>query len=301
MELLKEPFDLRQQIEHVMGILRFKAEEKGLSFTSEVESDVPAVVVGDAPRLSQILLNLLGNAIKFTEKGNVRLRVRKKGDAAIEFSISDTGIGITAEQQKKIFGSFVQAENSISRKFGGTGLGLAITKTLVELHSGTIVVKSEAGKGSEFSFTLPYQIGEEGDIGVSEKPKETDYSALSKLKILVAEDNEFNQVVIKDTLENLVPGIQVEIAGNGRVALEKVRDNIYDLVLMDVHMPEMDGYEATRSIRDNLKRDIPIIALTASVIRSDLDKCIAAGMNGYIPKPFKREELLNELVKYVPV
>lgn len=295
MELVKEPFLLREQVEHVMEILRFKAQEKGLKFETEIAEDVPKVVIGDAPRLNQILINILGNAIKFTDKGSVGLQVSKTD--AIQFSVTDTGIGMSEEQLKKIFGSFVQAETTTSRKYGGTGLGLAISKTLVELHGGKIDVRSETGKGSEFRFEIPYEAGDEKDIAVQVQQKQTDYSSLSKMKILVAEDNEFNQIVIKDTLENLLPGIQVEIAENGKIAVEKAGANTYDVVLMDVNMPEMDGYDATRAIRKT-QSTIPIIALTASVIRSDLDKCTAAGMNGYVPKPFKREELLNELTKW---
>ena len=298
MELEKIPFDLRVQIEHVMDIMHLRAEEKGLLFTAEIAETVPRVVIGDAPRLNQILINILSNAIKFTEKGSVKLLVSANGLGETKFTITDTGIGMDAAQQKKIFESFSQAENSTSRKYGGTGLGLAISKTLVELHKGMIDVKSYRGLGSEFVFTIPYAAGKEEDILTAGSMAGPDYSALAKLRILVAEDYEFNQIVIKDTLEHLIPGIEVEIAANGKIVIEKLEKGRYDLVLMDIQMPEMDGYEATRFIRNNLKMDIPVIALTASVIRSDLDKCTDAGMNGYVPKPFERGDLLRELMKY---
>jgi signal transduction histidine kinase/ActR/RegA family two-component response regulator len=318
MHLEKLPFHLREQVNHVMDIMRFKADEKGLQFTAKVADDVPAVLNGDATRLSEVLFNLLGNAIKFTSKGFVKLEVTvvnsnaqiptsavqpsqaETDSCSLEFKIKDTGIGMTEEQQQRIFESFVQGDADISRKYGGTGLGLAISKTLIELQGGSICVKSEAGKASEFTIIIPYQTASESDIVKPEEKKEEDYSALKKLKVLIVEDNDFNQVVIKDTLENLAPGISVSIAANGKIAVEMMPQLGFDMILMDVHMPEMDGYEATRFIRNNLKINIPIIALTASVIRGDLDKCTEAGMNGYIPKPFKREELLDELIKHLP-
>ena len=305
MLLENTPFVLRDQVTHVMDVMRFKAQEKGLHFIAAVADDVPSVLVGDAIRLNEVLLNLLGNAVKFTHDGFVKLEVATTGESvnpqvcSVEFKIKDTGIGMSMEQQQRIFESFVQGDNDISRKYGGTGLGLAISKTLIELQGGTIGVKSEMGKESEFSFNIPYGIGEENHMIKPVEKKESDYSALSKLKLLVVEDNEFNQVVIKDTLENMAPGISISIAANGKIAVEMVQQVNFDLILMDIHMPEMDGYEATRFIRNNLKLNIPIVALTASVIRGDLDKCTDAGMNGYIPKPFKRAELLSELMKHI--
>jgi CheY-like chemotaxis protein len=218
----------------------------------------------------------------------------------LRFSVTDTGIGMNEEQLQRIFESFVQGDTDTSRKYGGTGLGLAITKTLITQSGGEIEVASEPGKGSVFSFTLPYILSHEDEIVTAEPKAKTDNLALAGLKLLIAEDKEFNQVVIKDTLENLVPGIIVTIAENGKVAIEQLQHNTFDMILMDVHMPEMDGYEATKFIRNELKIKIPIIALTASVIRGDLDKCTAAGMDGYIPKPFKRAELLAELLRHRP-
>ncbi len=302
MELEKNPFRIRDIVNHAADIMRFKMEEKSLQFHVKIAEDVPRVVIGDAPRLNQILLNLLGNAIKFTDRGSVSLSVTSEataveGQFSIAFAIRDTGIGMSAEQQQKIFRSFVQGDIHTSRKYGGTGLGLAISKTLVELQGGTIEVHSESGKGSEFKFVIPYKEGKEDEALVTLQAQQNDYSSLKKLKLLVVEDNEFNQIVIKDTLENLLPGIRVEIAGNGKTACEKVERSDYDMVLMDVLMPDMDGFEATRYIRNQLKKKLPVVALTASVIRSDLDKCMAAGMTGYIPKPFTRDELLQELMR----
>jgi len=305
MQLEKLPFRMRGQVKDVMEMMRFKAEEKGLQFTCEIADDVPEVVTGDAVRLSEVLLNLLGNAIKFTSSGFVKLEVSATpyhtGEAIcnIVFRITDTGIGMSDEQQQRIFESFVQGDSDISRKFGGTGLGLAISKTLIELQGGAISVKSELGKTSEFEFNIPYPVAAVGDLVQPAPRKQPEYTSLANKKLLVVEDNEFNQVVIKDTLENLLPGISITIAANGKLAVEQLKQQAFDLVLMDVHMPEMDGYEATRYIRNELKLDIPVIALTASVIRGDLDKCTEAGMNGYIPKPFKRTELLDELIKHL--
>jgi signal transduction histidine kinase/CheY-like chemotaxis protein len=304
MELEKNPFRLRDIVNHAAEIMRFKTDEKDLQFHVKIAEDVPQVLIGDAARLNQILLNLLGNAIKFTDTGSVSLSVYSEQGAVerqlnIAFIVSDTGIGMSAEQQQKIFRSFVQGDIHTSRKYGGTGLGLAISKTLVELQGGTIAVHSEPGKGSEFKFVIPYKEGKEDEALVTLQAQQNDYSSLKKLKLLVVEDNEFNQIVIKDTLENLLPGIHIEIAGNGKTACEKVERNDYDMVLMDVLMPDMDGFEATRYIRNQLKKKLPVVALTASVIRSDLDKCMAAGMTGYIPKPFTRDELLQELMQQI--
>jgi signal transduction histidine kinase/ActR/RegA family two-component response regulator len=305
MHLEMAPFKVHEQVTHVMDIMRFKADEKGLAFTADIAGDVPSIIIGDAARLNAVLLNLIGNAIKFTEKGNVSLTVCSSQSSvenaiALKFTVRDTGIGISDEQQQRIFESFEQGDNGTSRRYGGTGLGLTIAKTLIELQGGTISLKSEPGKSTEFSFIIPYKIGTETAMVQPEEKGEPDYSVLSKLNLLIVEDDELNQVVIKDTLGKLAPGIDVTIAANGKLAVEMVQQNSYDMILMDIQMPEMDGYEATRFMRDNLKITIPIIALTASVIRSDLDKCFEAGMNGYIPKPFKRSELLQELIKHAP-
>ncbi len=302
MELEKIPFRLDDVIQQVYFSMQFKAEEKGLLLITKIESDVPPVLIGDSTRLSQILINLIGNAIKFTSTGKVSVIVEmEKGvNGLIKFRIIDTGIGIPKDKIGLLFQNFAQVDSSISRKFGGTGLGLSISKTLVELHGGEIEVISQEGIGSEFSFVIPFKTGNKNELE-SEKLQVADYSSLHGIKILVAEDNTFNQIVIKDTLESIIENVIVEIAENGKIAIEKHLANDFDVILMDVHMPEMNGLEATEYIRSKTaeaKKDIPILALTASVLEKDIKKMLASGMNGCIPKPFKPEELLDALAKH---
>jgi len=303
MELENIPFRIEEQISQVYDTMQFKAEEKGLMLRTEVAKDIPAVLTGDPSRLNQVLINLCGNAIKFTGKGTVRLVVEKVSgtEATIRFRVIDSGIGIPADKIGKLFESFQQVDASTSRKYGGTGLGLSISKTLVEMQGGKMVVKSEEGTGSEFSFTITYGVADEKAITEANANNKVSPALLMGIYILVAEDNDYNQVVIKDTLENLIRDVKVDIAENGKIAVEKHTANSYDLILMDAHMPEMSGLEATEYIRKKMespKKDIPIIALTASVIEANLEKCYQAGMNAHVPKPFRREELLNALGKY---
>jgi len=303
MELEKIPFVLQEQLDVVYDTLRFKAEEKGLNYKVKVGKNVPEIIIGDPSRLNQILINLCGNSIKFTEKGSVTIEVElvNTSEATLRFSVKDTGIGIPKDKAKQLFSAFQQVNVSTSRKYGGTGLGLSISKTLVELQKGHIGIESEEGKGSEFFFDIPYSIASKEDIELMQSEKDIDASSLEGIKILVAEDNEFNQIVINDTIEHLIKGVTIDIAVNGKLALEKLEKNTYDIVLMDVNMPEMDGLETTKYIREKLespKKDIPILALTASVLSEDIKRCMDSGMNDYIPKPFKREELLGALGKY---
>jgi CheY-like chemotaxis protein len=257
-----------------------------------------------------VLLNLVGNAVKFTAKGSVILQVKNgSGDHSsssghvtettvpVTFVISDTGIGIEKEKQENIFESFSQAHAGNARTYGGTGLGLTISKNLVELFGGKLTLESEVGTGAVFSFTLPIEKGNEEMLQQHLQHHET-YSAddLFDLKILVAEDNAHNQLVIVDTLKKLMDEVEIDVVRNGKEALEALRkqssprNRQYDLILMDVQMPEMDGYETMKEIRNQPSpfREIPVIALTASVVRSDLKKCLDAGMNSYVSKPLKR-------------
>ena len=303
MELEKIPFDLQRQVQLVYDTLRFKAEEKGLHCETNTAEDVPNMIIGDPSRLNQVLINLCGNAIKFTEKGSVSLTIEKvQGtEATIRFIIKDSGIGVEQSQIDQLFTSFHQADASTSRKYGGTGLGLSISKTLVDLQDGSIEVKSELGVGSEFIVTIPYgKVNEDLVVNIPKAASEVK-KVLDGMRILVAEDNKFNQIVVNDTLENMIVNVVVDIAENGKLAIELLEKNDYDVILMDVNMPEMDGHEATKYIRKNMtgkKKDIPIIALTASVLKSEVDKCMSSGMNEYIPKPFKQEELLAALNKF---
>ncbi|MEQ9064783.1 MAG: tetratricopeptide repeat protein [Vicingaceae bacterium] len=304
MELEKIPFNIGEQIQQVYDTLRFKAEEKSLVFETSISKDVPRVLIGDPSRLNQVLINLAGNSIKFTERGrvsvSVSVREENKEKTTILFKIADTGIGIPKDKVGKLFSAFQQVEAGTARKYGGTGLGLSISQTLVELQGGRIEIDSEEGKGSTFYFSIPYDVASEKGMAQLQRKHLVDSSNLTGLRVLIAEDNELNQIVIEDTLRVLIKDVHIDMAENGKIVLDKLSQADYDMVLMDVNMPEMDGHEATKAIRklDNDKKNIPIIALTASVLSSDIHQCLESGMNDYIPKPFKREELLSTLFKH---
>ena len=301
------PFDLRNEILSVIDTIKVNADEKHLALNYVVEESIPNTISGDPYRLSQILLNLVGNAIKFTEKGGVTIRVTRVSEQSnnieLMFSVEDTGIGIAKDKLDYIFDMFTQETSSTTRKFGGSGLGLAICKKLVELQGGTIHVESDPGKGSVFSFKIKYQI--EKNIPVSEietKEEPTIKNNLKGLRILLAEDNEFNQMVAVDTLESAIENVRVDIAKTGKEAVDMLNTNAYDIVLMDIQMPEMDGHEATKLIRsshDNKINAIPIIAMTASVIKAEVDKCFESGMNEFVGKPFSVDELLEKISKMI--
>ncbi len=312
MQLEKIPFRLADIAAGIYDTFYLKAEEKNIKFIIDVDSNIPPFLIGDSARLTQILLNLAGNALKFTEKGSVIIRMKKGSEKAktsslcsIHFLIEDTGIGIEKEKLATVFESFTQAHTGETRKYGGTGLGLTISKNLVELYGSQLAVESQPGAGSVFSFAIPFETGTEEQLKEYYTEKEG-YSAddLFGIKVLLAEDNEDNQVVAVDTLKKLIEDVEIDIVNNGKEAIEKIRqhyaNSYYDLILMDVQMPILDGFETTRQIRNNFSspiNNIPIIALTASVIRSDLQKCIDAGMNSYIPKPFTKETLIKEIGK----
>ena len=303
MELETIPFQLEAQLEQVYDTLRFKAEEKGLHFNYKIEDGVPGALKGDPSRLIQILINLCGNAIKFTDKGRVDIIVTNEDQASntLRFTVKDTGIGIPADKVELLFNAFQQVDASTSRKYGGTGLGLSISKTLVELQGGSMQVTSKDGEGSAFSFTIPYTIPTAAEMESVVKEKVLDFSALKGLRVLIAEDNMFNQIVIQDTLEGAVEGIHIDMAETGLEVLDFLSKNDYNMILMDNQMPEMDGMEACRKIRTTFpapKCDIPILALTASVLQSDIRQCIDAGMNAVIPKPFELEKLLKTLSRF---
>lgn len=301
-ELEQIPFSVNELVQNVHTIMQFKAEEKGLELRSSIP-EKPIKVKGDATRLRQIVINLLGNAIKFTEKGVVTTKItsEKEGDQLkLHFTVSDTGVGIDKDQIDKIFKSFEQAYSDTSRKFGGTGLGLSISKKLVELHNGKIWVESEKGKGSQFHFVIPYEVAPDklnkelhtnSGNNISEQ--------LKGIKVLLVEDNQFNAVVAQEELEDAIENVQVDIAENGAIAVEKFKSNNYDVILMDVQMPKMNGYEATKAIRafDNEKAQAPIIAMTANVLKEEVDACYKAGMNDFIGKPFDTVELLQKIYK----
>ena len=304
MELENEPFPLITSINNVNTILGLKAEEKGIYMREQIQEGVPAYVFGDETRITQVMMNLAGNAIKFTEKGGVTISVsivkENNDEFELRFGVRDTGIGIPPDKIEKIFESFGQATTATARKFGGTGLGLTISRQLVEMHNGELKVDSVADEGSEFYFIIKYKkadkLGEE--VG-SEFGEGID---LSSKKILLVEDNEFNQMVAVDTLSDLFPGISVDVAENGEIAIQKGTQNDYDFVLMDIQLPDIDGFEITMAIRnqENEKRkNIRICAMTASVTKERVDECYHAGMNDYMMKPFSPDTLKEKVIKNI--
>ncbi|MEZ5196717.1 MAG: response regulator [Bacteroidales bacterium] len=298
-ELEHIQFSPEEVVRNVKDILRFKAEEKGLHLNVHIDEKVPEYLIGDPTRLNQIIVNLASNAIKFTEKGKVSIEVLSKEisneNALLQFKVIDTGIGIAKDKMNTIFEVFTQEDTDTTRKYGGTGLGLSICKKLVDLHKGIINLESIKGSGSTFIVEIPYAI-----CDVCKDNKKEGFSfTLKDLNILLVEDNTFNVIVAQNELEESIPGVKIEVAENGKIAVEKVNANNYDIILMDVQMPEMDGYDATRAIRklNNPKSKTPIIAMTANVMKAEIERCFEAGMHGYIPKPFQSKELLNCIQK----
>ena len=303
-------FSLKQVLKNVVTLLRFKAVEKGIDIRFDFNESVPEHLIGDPTRLTQVLMNLAGNAVKFTEKGSVQIvcsNVELEEDyVKMAFDVIDTGIGISEEYVGKIFESFTQAGTDVARKFGGTGLGLTISKQLVELMGGAVEVKSKIGVGTTFTFILPFQIGE-GDFKQSQDDftiAVNDLELLNRSKILLVDDNEFNRIVAVDTLKSIAPSMSILEAQSGMEAIEKLKLNEIDLVLMDIQMPKMSGIETTLFIRNKLEaplNKIKIIAMTANVMKNDIDSYLQNGMNDHIPKPFHKSELvfkiLNQLDK----
>ena len=301
------PFSLRHVVEQTLKTMGVRAYEKGLQLLCEVPDEVPDRLVGDSLRLRQVLTNLLGNAIKFTEQGEVLLAPRLstfplgEAEVMIEFAVADTGIGIAAEQQAEIFSPFHQADASTTRSYGGTGLGLAISANLVGLMGGRIWVESRLGQGSTFRFTVKLARQAVGLTDVSPPAagglsRDGRPAAQRPLRILLAEDNPANQKVAVYLLRQYGHGATV--ASDGREALERVRDQDFDLVLMDVQMPTMDGFQATEAIRklpEQAKARLPIVAMTAYAMKGDQERCLAAGMDGYITKPINARELFETI------
>jgi PAS domain S-box-containing protein len=305
-ELDHTDFALRKTLEEAVKVLSVRAEQKNIELACRVASAVPDALVGDAERLKRIVVNLAGNAIKFTEKGDVvlsaRVESRSHEGVMLRFSVADTGIGIPAEKQRRIFEAFGQADSSTTRKYGGTGLGLSISKQLVELMGGRIWVESEEGRGSTFHFTARFDLGEAGRKKVLGRPAKTRASAARKrsrhvkrpLRVLVAEDNPVNQELVVQLLTRR--GHTVIVAENGRQAIASLERHSFDLVLMDVQMPEMGGLEATQTIREKEKSTgghIPIFAMTAHAMQGDRERCLAAGMDGYLAKPIEPKAFVD--------
>ncbi len=299
------PFDLQEMLHHhIEQPFLFRATEKGIGFRLERDKETPVALMGDAVRLTQILTNLVGNAIKFTDKGNVVLQViclnKDTESAHIQFVVTDTGPGIPTDQIEQVFERFSQVNTGGDTDKGGTGLGLSIAKQLVEQQGGHILLESEAGKGTTVSFDLLFPVVETPPGLAGQAPQQT-RTGLLNTRILLVEDTYFNQLLATELLTSRIEGVKIDIAENGQVALEKLQTNTYDLVLMDVKMPVMDGLEATRRIRsmpgDAAYRTIPIVGLTANAVPDELEKCRQAGMDYWVTKPVQADELLAILEK----
>ena len=293
------PFRLRNQLTGSLKIQTLRASEKGLSFSADVAPDVPDNLVGDWARLEQILTNLVGNAIKFTEQGGITVRLsvdaQAQGHALLRFAVTDTGIGIPPERQNAIFDPFTQADGSTTRRFGGTGLGLTISKTLAEMMNGRIWVESEPGRGSTFSFNARVAVAE-----ATSRPKTERMAAITlperPLRILVTDDVAMNQLVATRLLEK--QGHQVKVASSGREALAALEREVFDVALLDLEMSDIDGFEATTVIREREKktgRHLPIVATTAHAMTGVRERCLSAGMDGYLSKPLDALAMAAEI------
>jgi CheY-like chemotaxis protein len=283
-------------------VVEVRARGKGLSLRTSIASDTPLRIKGDPVRLRQVLLNLVGNAVKFTDRGWVRIEVEpvdRRGESALlRFAVADTGIGIPRDKLQAIFSPFTQADSSMTRRHGGTGLGLAIARRLVEAMGGELSARSVPGQGSRFEFTVELPIER---LAPNESEPSSTSEFIRPLRILLAEDNRVNQLVTIRLLERL--GHLVDTVDDGREAVERVARGTYDVVLMDLQMPEMDGIEAARAVRV-LERDrglnrVPIVALTACATEDDREDCLSAGMDGYLRKPFVRETLIEAIAGVV--
>ena len=307
------PFNLSDTVSVILQLFESKIKDKHLKLIKIYDDSIPIIINGDSIRLRQILLNLMSNAVKFTSSGKITMQISLlKEDiekVTIQFKITDTGIGIPDDKLEYIFNNFEQAHRDVSGYYGGTGLGLAIAKQLVELQGGTITVNSKEGKGSEFSFVLSF-----GKIKLKKKAQNkktnpdkeairiknnTAVETVPKVNVLVAEDMALNQLLIKTIILDF--GFAIDIAENGKIAIEKLQKNAFDIVLMDLQMPVMNGFEATAYIRNEMKSAIPIIALTADVTTVDVEKCKAFGMNDYISKPIDEKLLYNKICTYLNI
>ena len=293
------PVDILKKAYHS---LKFNAREKNLKLSFEIGEKVPTFIMGDPLRLGQVTMNLVSNAIKFTPKGSIHMSCRLSAIVnkryRLQFKVSDSGIGIKKEKQDQIFKSFQQEDDSTTREFGGSGLGLSIAKEIVELYGGKIWVESIKNKGSSFFFEIDFDVPKELKTPQIHQQQEFNIQSLSQANILLVEDNDINRFLAKTILEKY--HACVGLAENGKIAVEKVKDGSYDLILMDVQMPIMDGLTACSHIRNTLQSNIPIIALTANAIRGDSNKCFDVGMNDYITKPYEETDLINKIAALIP-
>jgi PAS domain S-box-containing protein len=293
------PFRLERSIAAMLHLFETKIHEKNLTLIKKYDDRIPKVLLGDPVRLHQIILNLVSNAVKFTKQGSITVGVslvtEDEDQIVIEFAVTDTGIGIGEDKMAGIFENFQQATSDTSRLFGGTGLGLAIVKQLVEAQGGVISVKSKIEKGSNFCFQLTFKkTNEETEPELAIARTNTE---MEDVRVLVVEDIPLNQLLMRTLLDDF--GFKCDIAANGKIGIEKLKSNSYDVILMDLQMPEMNGFEATEYIRKELKLTIPIIALTADVTTADLAKCKAVGMDDYISKPVDERLLQSKIILYL--
>jgi PAS domain S-box-containing protein len=293
------PFRMSLSISAMLHLFEIKIQEKNLKLVKEYDEEIPDVLVGDPVRLHQIIMNLMSNAIKFTNNGKITFSVRLLSEdeerASLEFLVADTGIGIAEDKMSNIFENFQQATSDTSRLYGGTGLGLSIVKHLVEAQGGSISVKSKIDEGSVFSFSLPFKkTNDPAEFDTSEIELNAE---INFIKVLVVEDIMLNQLLMKTLLDDF--GFEHDSAANGKIAIGKLKDSPYDIILMDLQMPEMNGFEATEYIRYEMHSEIPIIALTADVTTVDLEKCRAVGMNDYISKPIDERLLYSKIIGLV--
>ncbi|GAB4092691.1 ATP-binding protein [Flaviaesturariibacter terrae] len=299
MHIEQTPFSLNGLVGSVQVMFEEKARQKGLQFTINVEPSIHDTLSGDPVRLTQVLINLLSNAVKFTERGFVHFEVtalsQTEDQVVLQFRIKDSGVGIPPDKLSSIFDRFQQAEAETTRKFGGTGLGLAIVRQLIDLQGGHIHVESETGKGSEFTVRLPFT-RLHSEAGDKQRALDPVQNTISGMRILVAEDNQMNQQLIRHLMRQW--HMDYLLVNNGREAVEALRREPFAAVLMDIQMPEMDGYDATQAIRNELHSEVPIIAMTAHAMTGEKERCLSFGMNDYISKPIKEGELYSILQQH---
>ena len=299
MHIEETRFSLRSMVSSVGAMFIEKIREKDIRFDVHIDKDVPDILTGDAVRLTQVLVNLISNAVKFTEEGEiavyVQLRSSTETDAHIRLCVKDTGIGIAPEKQTTIFERFQQAELETTRRFGGTGLGLSIVKQLVEMQGGAIRLKSEVGKGSEFIVDLNYKLPDLAQMYDEALAEQEEQVPLRKIRVLVAEDNLMNQQLVRHLMKSW--SLEHTMVATGAQAVEALKKDAYSIVLMDIQMPDMDGYTATSVIRNELKLDVPIIAMTAHAMVGEKEKCLQLGMNDYVSKPIKETVLYNIIAR----
>jgi len=308
LEIEDVEFDINTVLSDIRDITSYSLSQKSLEFTGDISDEIDFNLIGDPLRLHQVLLNITSNAIKFTHEGNIRISVhiveRKENKVELKFAIKDTGIGMSKKQVSRIFDAFGQADSSTTRKYGGTGLGLAISKTLVELMGGRIWVESELGKGTAFYFTTVFGVTERRDISDADGLAENEYQIPDEYKgahLLLVEDNEINTLIATELLGTA--GFTVSTASNGAIAVNMIAENDYELVLMDIHMPEMDGLKATTIIRAREKKEkldrIPIIAMTANAMQGDRENSLEAGMDDHITKPLVPKTVMQTICTWL--